>query len=145
MNSKIIFLLIIAVSVFGIGITSFLTYHHYSGSNICTISERFSCDVVNKSVYSELFGVPVAAMGLSYFVFVIASLALLKNNKKVLLYILLVSLPVIAYSLYLTSVELFVLNTICVFCESTKVLIFFIIILSAFELQRNGIFKQLMK
>ena len=51
------------LGVAGVGIAGYLTYVHYAGLHpICGISH--GCETVQTSVYSNLFGIPVALLGL---------------------------------------------------------------------------------
>jgi protein-disulfide isomerase/uncharacterized membrane protein len=43
-----------------------------AGKSICSVSQTFDCDKVNSSAYAELFGIPVAFMGASFYAGVIA-------------------------------------------------------------------------
>jgi uncharacterized membrane protein len=53
----------IALTVVGLGLASYLTYVHYSGIRpACSLGG--SCEKVQTSAYSHLAGVPVALMGL---------------------------------------------------------------------------------
>ena len=56
-------------SVLAIGVSIYLGQQHYAlGPASCDIGELFSCSTVNKSEYSELFGIPIAFMGLGYYI-----------------------------------------------------------------------------
>ena len=119
----------------GIGLTGFLTYEHYHTSNFCNINDRFSCDTVNKSVYSEFFGIPVALFGVSYFA-IVAYLSLFVKKKN-MIYIFYLSLIAIVPSVVLTYIELFVLHMVCIICESSKILIIATILTSYFSLRKS--------
>jgi len=76
------------LSVVGTAIMGYLTYLHFSPEegSFCNLGERLSCDVVNKSIYSEVFGVPLSVMGVVFFWGVLV--AVLKwYNKGTLKYI----------------------------------------------------------
>lgn len=127
--------LITLLSIVGIAITSFLIYEHYYQSEVCNFNSTFSCETVNRSIYSEVFGIPVAAFGLSYFVLILIISNL--KNKKTFLYILVLSLIALVPSAILSYIELFVIHSICIFCESSKVLIISIAIISYFSMKRK--------
>ena len=116
-NRKFRLLLVLA----GLAISIYLTY-------LKTNSNPFWCDfgqcgVVQTSSYSVLFGIPVASWGAAYYVALGA--LILKNAKKPLGWILMWG---IAFSTYLTYIEIFVLKAICGWC----VLSFAIILLISF-------------
>ncbi len=65
----------------GFVISLLLLYHHVAvhsglqlGSSYCNINQVFDCDDVARSQYSELFGIPIASLGLFYYCFFIISL-----------------------------------------------------------------------
>ena len=87
-NPKIkkILTVLLFLSIIGIGLSAYLTYIHYQpeASEICTISERFNCDIVNKSKWSYVdlgfMKMPVSIGGLlTYLVILIGVLGALKN------------------------------------------------------------------
>ncbi len=101
---------------------SYLTYVHYKkdGSTLCDLAPGFSCEIVNKSIYAEIFGVPVSVMGLAYFLAVIVLvLGQIRGGAKM---IELFTLGALVFSLYLTGLEIYLLASICVICEFAKVL-----------------------
>src|SRR3989344_7680788 len=117
-------LLLIAFSVLGMVTMGYLISLHYSdsGSAFCNLGEGLSCDAVNKSIYSEVFSVPVSVLGFLYFATVFL-LALWKRNTVPYLWIVFMSVIALGPSLYLSWVEVFVLENICIYCELSKVLI----------------------
>src|ERR1700735_179569 len=64
----------IVLAVLGLGVAGYTTYLHYSGATpLCSIKGN-PCSQVQKSVYSEIAGVPVALMGLIGYVLILGSL-----------------------------------------------------------------------
>ena len=134
--------IIIGLSIYAVLLSSYLTYLHYSKepSSFCDISPGLSCDIVNKSKYSELFGIPVAIMGgITFIIIIILSWLALKNKKvkvlgknykqKHLLNLILLLLIVsILFALYLVYIELFVLYSICILCVNLDLIILFALI-----------------
>src|SRR3989344_2761163 len=122
--------LIAIFAIVGIAIMSYLTYIHYANQqSFCDISESVSCDVVTTSIYSEIFGVPVSLLGLGYFILALG-LILSKQTPAGFQTIFLITLFVLIPSLYLSSLELFVIQSICILCESSKVLMIAILVTS---------------
>lgn len=127
-------LIVLIFSIIGIVITTLLIYQHYFELSICNINSFISCDTVNKSIYSEIYHIPIAAFGLAYFIIVAA---LSQIRKKSMPYILLLSIIALVPSAILTYIEFFVLNAVCVFCESSKILIIAILITSYIAWRRS--------
>ncbi len=115
------------LAVIGMGISAYLTYVHLE--NLVPIcGELGDCEVVNSSVYSAINGIPVAAIGfLGYAVLFVLGLFNLRRERTcrstISLAILGLSLGGVLYSAYLTYIELFVLNAICVWCVGSAVTI----------------------
>lgn len=113
---------ILLIALIGFGIMAYLTYIHYAeAQSFCDISAEVSCDVVTTSIYSEVFGIPMSILGLLYF----ATVALVVGLKKQLaIYkgLFFLTVFVIVPSLYLTLTEIVFINSFCVLCESSKVL-----------------------
>lgn len=114
------------LSVPGMGVSAYLTYSHYADeATIC--AGVGSCELVQTSEYSVIAGVPVALMGLAYFV-AVALLAIARLLK--LPWTLDWGTPAVftmaiggtAFVAYLTAIELFVLKAICPWCVSVAVM-----------------------
>jgi vitamin-K-epoxide reductase (warfarin-sensitive) len=123
---------IMLLSVAGIAVSSVSLYHHYgmSKSSYCDFGANFNCDMVNRSIYSEVAGVPVALIGIAGYcgLLSMAIIYLRKEESPVLL--LMASLAGLAFAVYLTYIEGFVLAVWCVLCLSSLCLIFAIAMLS---------------
>ena len=68
---------LLVLALMGLFISSYLVYHHYtvvaSGLNAewCNVNTDVNCDVVAASKYSEVYGIPVAIIGLLWFIVVV--------------------------------------------------------------------------
>src|SRR3989344_7375117 len=122
---KIENILLVVFAVAGMIIMGYLVSLHFSltEGSFCELGKGLSCDVVNKSVYSEVLGIPVAVFGFFYFAWIFL-LVLWRREKTPYRLIALASLIFLGPSLYLTWVELYVLKNICIFCEVSKGLMF---------------------
>ena len=54
------------LAVCGIAVSSVSLQHHFATSktSFCDIGENFNCDIVNRSEYSTILGIPVALIGM---------------------------------------------------------------------------------
>lgn len=107
----------IAVSAYLIHLTQIVN----SGEPlVCDLSAKFSCSTVATSKYSKLFGIPVAIWGTAaYSLMTIAALYFAFAKKVVKAIWILWALFLagsLAFTLYLTGIEIFVLKTACIFC-----------------------------
>jgi uncharacterized membrane protein len=115
------------LNVLAAAVAAYLTYIHYKPAltDFCNFGEKWNCDIVNKSIYAEIFGIPVALLGLlAYLGFLAFSIrGLFKDQTKLVpLYFFALS-GSLAFALYLTGIETFVLKTYCLFCVIQQVLI----------------------
>jgi uncharacterized membrane protein len=137
---KIIRILLMVLSLAGMAIMTYLTYLHFSPEqgSFCNLGEGLSCDIVNKSIYSKVFSVPVSILGLLYFTMMFA-ISWLRYEKNTLKLALLATIAFLGPSLYLTYIEITVLENICVFCELSKAIMFMIAGILSFELGRKEV------
>ena len=114
------------LAVVGICIALYLTLFKLGviGVLSCSIG---SCETVNTSKWSMLFGLPVSAWGLGAYA-VLLVLAIVGGTESredsVPIAQLLVALAAfsVLFSTWLTYIELFVINAICIWCVSSAVL-----------------------
>ena len=80
--------LIILLAIAGIVVSSLaLKVHYDTGSEPCSINDKWDCGVVNHSPYAVMYGVPVAAIGIAGYL-LIAILAFLRKRGWLLLAVL---------------------------------------------------------
>ena len=128
------YLIVIAVlAVAGMLDSAYLVYKHFkpTAGTFCNFNNYINCDIVNQSTFAEIFGVPVAALGfLTYLVIFILSLGLardwLPHPKANLMFATLISFCGLFFSLYLTYVELFILEAVCLLCVVSQMILIFI-------------------
>jgi len=119
--------LLLVLAVVGLGISSYLTYTHWAHASVAC-GGLGSCNAVNNSDYAEVAGIPVAFLGaLSYLALIASALAWLWWRPSGLAWPVMffwgLSLVGALYSAYLTYVELFVLEEICVYCVASACII----------------------
>lgn len=124
---------VIAVLALGGGLVSSVSlYHHYgtSATSYCDIGENFNCDIVNRSTFSQIAGIPVALIGIIGYLAVLTLATLYRDQAGIPAVLAIGSLAGLGFALYLTYVEGFVLATWCVLCLSSLALISGIAVLS---------------
>jgi vitamin-K-epoxide reductase (warfarin-sensitive) len=102
-----------------------LRVHYSNDLEPCDINSHWDCGIVNHSRYAEVAHVPVAAIGIAGYLS-LALLALMKRRGLVLL----LSLPGLAFALYLSSIEAYRLEVWCLYCVISQAVIALIAILS---------------
>ena len=125
---------IVLLSVTGIGVSLVSLYHHYgtSKTSYCDFGANFNCDMVNRSIYSEVGGVPVALIGILGYCGLLSMAIFNWRKEDAPVFLLVGSLAGLAFALYLTYIEGFVLAVWCVLCLSSLGLISAITVLSGF-------------
>jgi vitamin-K-epoxide reductase (warfarin-sensitive) len=139
MNAGRILTLIAVLAAVGIAVSSLSLYHHYgkSKTNYCDIGENFNCDIVNRSIYSTVLGVPDALIGILGYGCLFALATLYRTKSETPRLLLGASLAGLAFALYLTYIEAFVLATWCILCLSSLSMIFLIAVLSSILAARS--------
>ncbi len=101
----------------GVADAGYLTYLHYgTASSFCSVFNH--CDVVLTSPYAVVWGVPVALIGLVYYLALtgLAAAALWKSKTLFLkLSGILATLGFLA-SLWFVTVQIFILHSFCIYC-----------------------------
>jgi uncharacterized membrane protein len=121
MSQRALRIAMIVLATVGLGVASYLTYVHYSGTPpVCTAGG--SCLKVQTSVYSKLAGVPVALMGLIGYIAILASL-LVRESETSRFATLTLTLAGFGFSAYLTYRELFSIHAVCEWCASSAVIL----------------------
>lgn len=128
MKKKLTLKIIILFSLAGIAASAYALYLHYSeGPVFCDINAWFNCDVVNKSIYASIKGVPVAVAGLAGYGFLLLLSAMeifeISVSRKSRLLLPAAAVSGFIFSLYLTYIEAFVLATFCLICVLSLVFI----------------------
>jgi uncharacterized membrane protein len=128
-----ILLVIAGLALGGALVSSVSLYHHYgtSATSYCDIGENFNCDIVNRSTYSTVAGVPVALIGAAGYLAVLALATVFRNRDDAPAMLAIGSLAGLGFTLYLTYIEGFVLAVWCVLCLSSLALILSIAVLSS--------------
>jgi len=120
------------LSVLGVSLSSLSLFHHFGTSKtaFCDLGQSFNCDLVNRSRYSTVAGVPVALIGVLGYLAVLAFATVYRDKAETPSILALASLAGLGFSFYLTYIEAHVLGVWCVLCLSSLAVIFTLAILS---------------
>jgi vitamin-K-epoxide reductase (warfarin-sensitive) len=127
-----VFLIIAVLAAAGAIVSSVSLYHHYgtSQTTYCDFGESFNCDIVNRSTYSTILGVPVALIGIAGYLALLVLSTFYRNYAETPARLAIAALSGLAFALYLTYVERFILAAWCVLCLSSLAVIFSIAVIS---------------
>ena len=124
---------IAALAAAGVAVSSFSLYHHFSKSktSFCDLGQTFNCDLVNRSSYSTVFGVPVALIGIIGYLVILAFATVYREKAETPFLLAAAALAGLAFALRLAYVEAFVLNAWCLLCLSSLAVIVAIAVTAA--------------
>jgi uncharacterized membrane protein len=115
------------LALIGVFVSTYLTLFKlgYIGELQCAVG---SCETVNTSRWATFLGLPVAAWGLGFYVLAL-TLVLIGIQERYadsrafsLLYVVLTGWGVV-FSGWLTYLELFVINAICIWCVTSACIV----------------------
>jgi uncharacterized membrane protein len=131
-RTNLLFLFIALLSVAGVVDSAISLQRHYakSSTNFCDFSQRFSCDIVNRSEYSQIQGIPVAAIGVAGYAVLFVLSTFWRSRAETPLRLLVTAFLGLAFALYLTYIEAYELTTWCILCILSLALISVISLLS---------------
>ena len=130
--NRVLYLAIAVLAVAGVIVSAVSLERHYakSATAFCDFSQRFSCDVVNRSEYSSLMGIPVAGIGVVGYAVLFVLATFWRARSETPNRLLAAALGGLAFALYLTYIEAYVLTTWCILCLISLALISMISLLS---------------
>ena len=135
-----LFLAIAFLALAGIAVSAITLQRHYakSATAFCDVGEKFNCDIVNRSEYSTVMGIPVAAIGIAGYGLLLALVTIYRSRVETPTRLLAAAVAGLAFALYLTYVEGYVLETWCILCLSSLASIGMITILAGLVKLRTG-------
>ncbi|MDQ7009291.1 MAG: vitamin K epoxide reductase family protein [Candidatus Gracilibacteria bacterium] len=152
---KIIFILLVII---GIGISSYLTYTHFTNVSVACgtensqvfgiTQETSDCNSVLNSKYSEILGVPVSILGILFYIGILVLFLLNlykeKFNKitkiKYFDKFLLIGTSIgLLMSIYFTFVQLFILKSFCVYCFTSACITLILFGFTIFLYKKGGL------
>jgi uncharacterized membrane protein len=123
------------LSIYGLGASIYLTITHFEPKALaCVSNATFNCEKVTQSPQSEIFGIPVAILGLLFFVPMLAlcvPAAWRTSDRRVHLARLAMAVTGVGMIIYLIIAELFIIKAICLWCSSVHVATFILFVIIA--------------
>jgi uncharacterized membrane protein len=130
-------LLGLGLALLGLGVAIYLTVEHFNTTLTlaCPDTGRINCQRVTTSQYSHVAGIPVAVLGVAYFVVALVLLTpqAWRSTSAAMRWgrVAWVSVGA-AMVLYLVWAEFFGVNAICLWCTTVHVVAFLLFVLVAF-------------
>jgi uncharacterized membrane protein len=129
-----------ALSLLGLGVSVYETYSHFVTHSFlgCSGNGTFNCEAVTTSAQSYVgpsnFHVPVAVLGVLFFVFAAVPLmspwAWQAKRREIHLARLVSLIIGMCFVLYLLYAELIIIGKICIYCTSVHILTFLLFVLT---------------
>jgi uncharacterized membrane protein len=125
--------LIGVLSFAGIVVSAVSLQRHYAkaATEFCDFGQKFNCDIVNRSEYSEVEGIPVAAVGVLGYAALFFLTTFWKSRPETPNRLLAASAAGFCFAFYLTYVEAERLKTWCILCVASQALILLITVVAA--------------
>ncbi len=108
---------ILGVSIVGFFDAAYLAIQHYTQFTLpCTITH--GCDLVTKSEYSQIMGVPVSLLGAIYYLAIFLAVYIILETKKTeyLRFIAIATTFGFLFSAWFVYLQFFVIHAICQYC-----------------------------
>lgn len=105
-----------ALALAGAAIAAYLTWTHFTGT--APVCSTGGCEIVQRSRYSELAGIPVAALGLAGYVAILA--LLLRDDPAWRVLAAALASVALAFNVYLLVLQLFVIDAVCTWCVAQE-------------------------
>lgn len=133
------FLCVALCAAVGTLVSGLALQHHYQrdSSSFCNLNATFNCDVVNRSAYSKIAGIPVAFVGLLAYLLMMGLAVFQREKAETPALLLLLSSAGLVFSVYLTYVEAEILRTWCVLCLTSLLAIGLISLFSGLRLSAD--------
>ena len=126
---------IVLIALVGALIATYLTLYKLGIIGTLVCSNLGSCETVQTSRWATFLGLPVAAWGVGYYLAIllaaiVGTMPAWSESRGVSVVLLLMTAWGFLFSAYLTSLELFVIHAICVYCVTSAGLVTVLLVLS---------------
>ena len=132
------------IALVGALIATYLTLYKLGiiGTLVCT--NLGSCETVQTSRWATFLGLPVAAWGVGYYLAIlvaaiVGTMPAWSESRAVSVVLLLLTAWGFLFSAYLTSLELFVIHAICVYCVTSAILVTVLMVLSWLDYRETSV------
>jgi uncharacterized membrane protein len=132
-------MIVATLAFIGVFVSTYLTLYKlgYIGTLQCAVG---SCETVNTSRWATFLGLPVAAWGLGFYVaaFALCLLGIREDNAESRGYSVAIAGLTgwgVLFSGWLTYLELFVIDAICIWCVTSAIIVLIMFIVSLADLK----------
>jgi uncharacterized membrane protein len=127
----------LVIAILGLADAAYLAYEHGSGSNslACPDTGRINCAKVTTSSYSEVHGIPVAYLGVAFFVVLVAVMvprAWASASRALRWGRVALVVGGLSFAVYLVWAEFYQLDALCLYCTGVHVAAFLLFAVTLF-------------
>ncbi len=139
---KWLFRISVALTIIGLAVSIYMTIYKLTDNQSMCIGNG-GCSKVNSSVYAEVYGIPVAVLGIVGYASLMAMLfienrnSFLQTNGTMIVFGM--ALIGFLFTLYLIYVEVALIHALCPFCLTSQIAMTIFFILSVIRLVRQPI------
>jgi uncharacterized membrane protein len=130
----------VALAILGLAVAIYMTIYKVLNADAMCLGSG-DCSTVNASPYSEVYGIPVGAIGAIGYAAILATLYFEKRNRffkeNGALMLFGMALTGFLFTLWLIYVEIAILKAICPFCLTSQIAMTIIFILVVLRLIKN--------
>jgi uncharacterized membrane protein len=108
------------VAAFGIGVATYIAIAEAGGGAPACLAGGGGCETVAESQYADLAGINVAVLGIVGYVLLVVTALLRGDGARMGGFA--ISLAGFGFSVYLTYLELFVIDAVCQWCVISAIL-----------------------
>jgi uncharacterized membrane protein len=127
----------LVLCVIGLADSAYQTYTHYSGTGLLGCAANGDpCVVVQHSPESYVFGIPVAVLGVAFYLFMVAICSpwAWRSTRRAIRRVRLASAVIgIGFVLYLIYAEIIEIGRLCPYCTSVHIITFLLFCLIVFQ------------
>ena len=129
---RILYPAVAVLSLAGAIVSAVSVQRHYatSATTFCDFNQQFNCDIVNRSEWSTLAGIPVAAIGVAGYAALLILSTLRRSRAETPNLLVAAALVGLGFALYLTYIEAYELMTWCILCVASQLVILAITMLA---------------
>jgi uncharacterized membrane protein len=108
------------VALAGVAVAGYLTWVHFDDAALVCVAGG-GCETVQQSEYAEIAGIPVALLGLGSYTLILG--LVVWDSPTARLGAAVLALVGLLFGVYLVTLQLFVIDAICIWCMANDVVI----------------------
>ncbi len=120
------------LSFLGIADAAYITQHAFSGiPAACSINGYDGCSIVDKSIYSHLFGFPLSMYGFIFYtsLFILVAITFVWVSARVERSIQIIAVVGVLASSIFIWIQAYLIKAFCIYCVFSAILTVFIVLI----------------